>query len=77
MSLRVSDHRGLTPPGLEAADFTLTVNGRQREFRLRGPGTQVTVVPPMVLLVFPPNDPVVHNIGVREAVNYFSRLTSR
>jgi len=72
VSLRVLNHDSLTPPGLEPQDFTLTVNGKLRGFRLHGPGSQVTVVPPMVLLVFPPNDPVVHNIGIREAVKYFS-----
>ncbi|HTW47317.1 MAG TPA: hypothetical protein VMD92_05170 [Acidobacteriaceae bacterium] len=75
VSLRVLDHGGVTPPGLEASDFTLIVNGRPRAFRLLAPGTQATVAPPMVLLVFPPNDPVVHNIGVRQAVAYFSQQT--
>jgi hypothetical protein len=73
VSLRVLDHEGLTPLGLQSSDFTLIVNGKLRDFRLHGPGAQTTVVPPMVLLVFPPNDPVVHNIGVRQAVSYFSR----
>jgi hypothetical protein len=72
VSLRVVDHAGDIPPGLEAPDFTLTVNGKQRPFKLHGPGSRASVVPAMVLLVFPPNDPVVHNIGVREAVKYFS-----
>src|SRR5580704_193282 len=73
VSLRVIDHEGFTPPSLQIADFTLIVNGKQRQFRLHAPGTQTNVVPPLVLLVFPPNDPVVHNIGVREAVRYFSQ----
>src|SRR5580704_19281136 len=73
VSLRVIDHEGFTPPNLQTADFTLIVNGKQRQFRLHAPGTQTNVVPPLVLLVFPPNDPVVHNIGVREAVRYFSQ----
>jgi hypothetical protein len=73
VSLRVIDHEGFTPPNLQIADFTLIVNGKQRQFRLHAPGTQTNVVPPLVLLVFPPNDPVVHNIGVREAVRYFSQ----
>jgi len=72
VSLRVVDHEGVIPPGLQPPDFTLIVNGKQREFRLHAPGTQTTVVPPLVLLVFPPNDPIVHNIGIREAVKYFS-----
>ena len=73
VSLRVVDHEGVTPPSLQISDFTLTVNGKPREFRLHAPGTQTTVVPPMVLLVFPPNDPIVHAIGVRQAVKYFSQ----
>ena len=72
VSLRVVDHHGFTPLNLRIPDFTLIVNGKPRDFRLHAPGTQTTVVPPLVLLVFPPNDPVVHNIGVREAVKYFS-----
>jgi len=72
VSLRVVDHEGVIPPGLQAGDFTLIVNGKQRAFRLHAPGTAASVAPPMVLLVFPPNDPVVHNIGIREAVKYFS-----
>jgi hypothetical protein len=72
VSLRVLDRGGFTPNGLEASDFTLTVNGKQRPFKLHGPGSRASIVPPLVLLVFPPNDPVVHNIGVREAVKYFS-----
>ena len=73
VSLRVLNRDGFTPPDLPPADFALTVNGKPRDFRLHAPGTQTKVVPPLVLLVFPPNDPVVHNIGVREAVRYFSQ----
>jgi hypothetical protein len=76
VSLRVLDHQGYTPPNLDSSDFTLSVNGKVRVFRLHAPGTKTTVVPPMVLLVFPPNDPVVHNIGIREAVRYFSQQPS-
>src|ERR1700758_5636523 len=61
VSLRVLDREGFIPPGLQPADFALVVNGKPRDFRLHAPGTQASVVPPMVLLVFPPNDPVVHN----------------
>lgn len=73
VSLRVVDRVGSTPPDLEVSDFALTVNGKLRSFRLHGPGSRTGVAPAMVLLVFPPNDPVVHNIGVREAVKYFSQ----
>lgn len=72
VSLRVLDRDGFIPPNLQISDLTLSVNGKQREFRLHGPGSQAIVIPPMVLLVFPPNDPVVHNIGISEAVKYFS-----
>jgi len=72
VSMRVLDRGGFTPLGLESSEFSLIVNGKQRQFRLHGPGTKANVVPAMVLMVFPPNDPVVHNIGVREAVKYFS-----
>ncbi len=73
VSLRVLDREGFTPPNLQPAEFALVVNGKPRDFRLHAPGTQTNVVRPLVLLVFPPNDPVVHNIGVREAVGYFSK----
>ncbi|HTD55340.1 MAG TPA: hypothetical protein VK670_08150 [Silvibacterium sp.] len=46
VSLRVLDREGLTPSGLEAADFTLTANGRQRDFRLHGPGARTTSIAP-------------------------------
>jgi len=74
VSVRVLDRGGFTPPGLEAPDFLLIVNGKQRQFRLHGPSSKTGVAPAMVLLVFPPNDPVVHYIGVREpiALKYFS-----
>ena len=72
VSLRVVDRGGFTPLNLQPSDFTLTVNGRVRNFRFHAPGTNSGAVPAMVLLVFPPNDPVVHSIGVREAVKYFS-----
>ncbi|HEX3469651.1 MAG TPA: hypothetical protein VHT28_00565 [Silvibacterium sp.] len=73
VSLRIIDHEGITPLNLQASDITLIVNGKTREFRLHTPGSQTTVVPPMVLLVFPPNDPIVHAIGVSQAMQYFSQ----
>ena len=72
VSLRVTDQGGLTPANLTAQDFTLFVNGTRRNARLHAPGSSVTTVEPLVLLVFPPNQPIVHWIGVREATKYFS-----
>ncbi len=73
VSLRVVDKSGRTPPDLRGADFALTVNGTPRSARLHSPNSKTTVLAPMVLLVFPPNQPIVHSIAVREATLYFSQ----
>ena len=72
ISLRIIDANGLTPAGLSASDFVVTVNGAKRVTRLHSPGSASNVVPPLVLLVFPPNEPVVHHIAVTQATRYFS-----
>ena len=73
VSLRITDRDGVTPAGLQSSDLTLIVNGTERFGRLHPPGSQTTVVSPMVLLVFPPNQPVVHSIAAKEAIQYFSQ----
>jgi hypothetical protein len=73
VSLRITDKDGVTPANLQSSDFTLIVNGTERVGRLHAPGSQTTVASPMVLLVFPPNQPIVHSIAVREAIQYFSQ----
>ena len=72
VSLRIIDGNGLTPTGLQPSDFILTVNGTKRATRVHSPGSTSTVVLPLVLLVFPPNQPVVHHIAVTQATKYFS-----
>jgi hypothetical protein len=72
VSLRVLDKKGTAPLDLKKADITLIVNGTEREARLQAPGGSATAVLPLVLLVFPPNQPIVHSIGVRQAQKYFS-----
>jgi hypothetical protein len=72
VSLSVVDKKGVTPSDLQDSDFTLVVNGTNRVGRLHAPGSETTVVPPVVLLVFPPNQPIVHSIAVKQATQYFS-----
>jgi len=77
ISLRVfdtksGDEKSAAPRDLTIADVTLTVNGTVRTGRLVAPGAGETMVSPMVLLVFPPNQPTIHSIGVRQAEKYFS-----
>jgi hypothetical protein len=73
VSLSVIDKNGVTPSDLHDSDFILIVNGTRRIGRLHTPGAETTVVPPVVLLVFPPNQPIVHSIAVKQATQYFSR----
>src|SRR5271165_6672943 len=73
VALKVIDKEGATPGNLQVSDFTLIVNGTQRVARLHAPGSPSTLQAPLVLLVFPPNQPVVHYIAVREATRYFSQ----
>ncbi len=73
VSVRVFDRHGATPANLQSSDFTLIVNGTPRVARLHAPGHSTTSVAPLVLLVFPPNQPTVHSIGVKKAMQYFSR----
>ena len=77
VSLRILDKSGVTPATLHSSDLTLTVNGSIRQARLRAPastGTQDAV--PNVLLVFPPNQPMVHHIALTAAIRYFSHQSS-
>src|SRR5271170_810561 len=70
--LRITDKTGATPADLQISDFTLIVNGTRREGRLRAPGSKTTEFAPLVLLVFPPNEPVVHHLAALQAAEYFS-----
>src|SRR5271163_590742 len=72
VSLRITDKTGATPAALQISDFTLIVNGTKREGRLHTPGSKTTEVAPLVLLVFPPNEPVVHHLAALQAIAYFS-----
>ncbi|MGI8773354.1 MAG: hypothetical protein ACR2JE_18170 [Acidobacteriaceae bacterium] len=72
VSVRVVDRYGVTPGNLQSSDFTLIVNGTPRVARLHAPGHSTTSVVPLVLLVFPPNQPIVHSIGAKKATQYFS-----
>lgn len=73
VSLRIFDKQRAIPPGLQLSDFTLIVNGTHRDARLHTPASGATVVPPVVLLVFPPNEPVIHHIAIHQATAYFSK----
>jgi hypothetical protein len=70
--LRITDKTGVTPADLQISDFTLIVNGTKRDARLHAPGSKTTEVAPLVLLVFPPNEPVVHHLAALQAIDYFS-----
>ena len=74
VSLRVLDKKGAPPLKLQKADIKLVVNGTEREGRLQSPDGSAAAVTPLVLLIFPPNQPIVHSIGVRQAQKYFSNL---
>jgi hypothetical protein len=74
VALRVLNSAGTTPAGLHDSDFTLSVNGTVRLARLHAShSSDEPVVTPEVLLVFPPNDPVVHHIAIKQAEQYFGR----
>jgi hypothetical protein len=72
VSLKIIGKDGVLPTHVEAEEYTLIVNGTPRIGRLQAPKKSPDVVSPLVLLVFPPNQPVVHSIGVREATKYFA-----
>ncbi len=74
VSLHVADKKGVVPHDLTSAAFKVAVNGVVRDVRVQAPGGATAPTVPLVLLVFPPNDPVVHAIGVREAKKYFGGL---
>lgn len=74
VSLHVADKKGVVPHGLTDSAFKMTVNGIVRKVRVQAPGGATPPEVPLVLLVFPPNDPIVHGIGVREAKKYFGGL---
>jgi len=72
VSLKIVSKNGVLPSHVEAQEYTLIVNGTSRIGRLQAPKKAPDVVAPLVLLVFPPNQPLVHSIGVREATRYFA-----
>jgi hypothetical protein len=74
VSLHVADKKGVVPRGLTDSAFQVTVNGTVRAVRVQAPGGTTAPAVPLVLLVFPPNDTIVHSIGVREAKKYFGGL---
>jgi dienelactone hydrolase len=76
VSLRITDKSGVTPGDLRGSEFKLTVNGVPRMAHLHSPGSTDTAVPPLVLLVFPPNQPQIHSIGLSQAKKYFGAQSS-
>jgi len=75
VSLHVADKKGLVPHDLPGSEFKVTVNGTVRAVRVQAPGGTTVPAVPLVLLVFPPNDTIVHSIGVRVAKRYFGGLS--
>lgn len=53
----------------------MKVNGTVRAVRVQAPGGATAPAVPLVLLVFPPNDTVLHSIGVRESKKYFAGIS--
>ncbi|WP_353064609.1 hypothetical protein RBB77_02435 [Tunturibacter psychrotolerans] len=72
VSLKIVGKDGVPPSRIETTEYALIVNGTPRIGRLQAPKKSTDAVSPLVLLVFPPNQPVVHAIGVREATKYFA-----
>ncbi|WP_158942047.1 hypothetical protein [Granulicella sp. S190] len=73
ISLKIVNKDG-TPADLQRTEYELLVNGTPRKGRLHAPGdSDAKILLPLVLLVFPPNQPIVHSIGVREAIKYFTQ----
>ena len=72
VSLRVTTKDGVTPAPLRDSDYTLMVNNTRRVGRLHVPGESTHADVPLVLLVFPPNQPIVHAIAVKQAERYFA-----
>jgi hypothetical protein len=72
VSVRVIDPAGMIPPNLTTSDFTLVINGTPRAARVHAPGSSESNIAPMVLLVLPPNEPIVHAIAIRNAEKYFA-----
>ncbi len=76
VSVRVKDSNGNWVTGLGQSNFTLTVNGTVRKAHLVKESKKVLPEKPMVMLVFPPNQPTIHYISVRDAIRYFSGLSA-
>jgi hypothetical protein len=75
-SVRVIDSHSNPIMGLGQSNFLLTVNGSVRKVRLlKESSIASTLARPMVLLVFPPNQPTIHYIAVRDCISYFTGLS--
>ena len=72
VTVQVFNKAGQNLSGLKIEDFSLMVNGTQRTGVLRGPSETLSAPTPLVLMVFPPNQPIVHSIAIKQAKAYFS-----
>jgi hypothetical protein len=70
--LHLQDRRGQQPTSLKPGDFKLLVNGTERPARIQFPGDPSLSAPPLFLLLFPPNQPILHAIGTHQAQLYFA-----
>ncbi len=75
VSLRVIDSHDKRVAGLGESSFLVTINGTVRRAHLvkqpkGSPGEK-----PMVMLVFPPNQPTIHFIAVRDCIHYFTGVS--
>lgn len=74
VSVRVVDSHDNRIRGLGESDFLLTINGTMRKVRIVNQSKTTTPEKPMVMLVFPPNQPTIHYIAVRDCLRYFTGL---
>jgi hypothetical protein len=70
--IHLQDRNGQPPPALKPGDFKLLVDGTERQARIKPPGEPTPSALPLVLLVFPPNQPILHAIGTHQAQLYFA-----
>ena len=75
ITVRVYDRAGRGVRNLDDTAFKLTVNGTLRVAVVKRPSTGEGPSPPMVLIVFPPNQRDVHALAVREAQQYVGALS--
>ncbi len=76
VSVRVVDKHGNRVPVSDPAAFQIAVNGSIRKAHLvKQPGASASSNPPLVMLVFPPNQPTIHYLAVQQCLRYFANAS--